>query len=697
VRRIPGLSRIRRAVQPRQVEEAATCARALTALYGRMPDVDLLHGGASRLPRAVLTARVLQELDPCPWPWGLSRQLDPADPAFLPPLGLHPLLVARDRTLLGLPGHDRLAWVDPAGWCGVGDGPAVTVWFGDAQHIWTVRGPGRPAMGVRAAWPTDRQQRGLNFVSVSTHVLRDGLGLELTHFPVVLEGRVALALHARVTVEEGGDRPVRLGFAIRPATFEGVAPIFHLERTADGLWVADGHPVLAVAERGDELLCAVHGEADPWTRLTGDGPGGPTRRLGPVDRRCPVGLARALELYRGEAAPGSPFSRLVIVAPPKGIAPSLVRTTGRSLWGGAQADRQGLLRSGCELQLRSRQAVLEAARMRLLIAPASVDLGGVLAALALARLGFSRRGGQRIAAALARVRRDGSLPDADAPETGAVLAWAAAEFLRWTDARTVAQASRRGWSRLVDALVDQRPEPGGFGIFGSRGSRRWTAMWRAAALVGAASALRDRGLGIQGDDLQRWALAGAEACEALDDTLGAGPWRSDRDRAPDGSSAAMLAAVWLGVLPAQHRGVRPTLDLLADQAWHGGGVLLRGGAHVAATALFAACRERVEPGTDAVDLVGALASGTGALPTARHPSRGALGEGDDLLSAALFTLLAAERVRASGTGLRVHPGVVSARRLPTPFGPVDIDREGGGEPELRGRWWGSVPEVQWRE
>lgn len=714
MRRIPGLSRIRRAMQPRQVEETATVARALTALYGRMPEVELLPGGASRVARAVLTAKVLQEVSPCPWPAGMSRQTDPGDPAFLPPLGMHPVLVARDRTLLGLPDRDRLAWVDPLGWCGIDAGPTVAVWFGDARRAWPVglRPDERPADDrLSGDRPTARdsaipaadaparvqQTRGLNYVSVSTHCHRGELSLELTHFPVVLDGRVAFALHARVSVNGPAARPVRLAFAIRPAGFEGVAPIFNLARSADGLWTADGEPLLVLTDGGHEVMTAVHGEPDPWLRMTGQARHGSPKRPGAVERRCPVGLCSAVELYRATVSPGDPFSRFAIFAPPQGIAPALVRTSGKSLWVGAQADRKGLLQSGCEVTLTHHQDVLEAARMRLLIEPAGADLGGMLGAIALARLGFTRRAGERIAAALSRVRRDGTLPDAEGPETAAVVAWAAAEFLRWTDARTVAQATRRSWTRLVEQLIQTEPEPGGFAWFGSGGSQRWTATWRAAALVGAAAVLRDSQVGVDDDTVKRWALAGAAACEKVEDRLGDGPWQSTRERVPDGSSAAMLAAAWLGVVPADHRGVEPTLRFLRDRAWHGGGVLLHGGAHVAATALWVAAQERLDPTVDRLGIVADLASGTGALPTVRHPSRGALEEGDDLLSSALFVLLAVERVQATRGVLRILPGIQEARGLPTPYGPVDLDSGVVRERSLRGQWRGAVPQVEWVE
>lgn len=694
--RLPGLARLGRALQGRQVEEAANCARALTALYGRMPEVELLPGGASRVPRALLTGRVLQDLAQVPWPYALMRQLDPDDPAFLPPLGMHPVLAARDRSLLGLPGRDSLAWVDPLGWCGIGDGPSVAVFFGEARAAWPI---GRcPAESGRVLEPgadgaaprvTVRQSRDEGGVCIQTDCQRGPLHLELRHFPVVIDGRTGFALLARLSLEGPAPRPVRLAFALRPAGCEGVAPIFHLSRDGQGQWFADGSPLLALAEPGDEVLTGIHGEPDPWLRLSGQLHGAPAQRPAELDRRCPVGLASAMEIHRLTLFPDEPVTRLAIIAPPPGTPAALRRTSGHSLWQGAQADRRGLLQSGCELRLVRHQVVLEAARMRLLLEPPRLDLGGLLGALALARLGFLRRAGDRIVAALARVRRDGTLPEGEGPETAAVLAWAAAEHLRWTDASAFARAARLSWLRLVDRLAGTEPAPGGFVLFGSRGSARWTALWRAAALVGSAGALREYEHVVRSDDVTRWSLAGARATEDLEAELGAGPWASGADRAPDASSAAMLAACWLGVVSPDHRGIAPTLRLLRERHWHGGGVLLHGGAHVAATALLVAAEEAAHPGLDRLDVVGRLASPTGALPTARHPARGAVGEGDDQLSAALFVLLAAERVQARRGVLRILPGLERARALPTPFGLIDVEGD-----TVRGTWRGAAPTIE---
>lgn len=698
-----GRRQLGRLLQRELVEDTAACARALTALVGRAPEGLTLPGGPSSVPRALLTGSALQAMAACPWPSAMMRQLDPDDPAFLPPLGMHPVLAARDRTLLGLPERGRLAWVDPLGWCGVGDGPAVTTWFGEGEagaggELWPLgRAPDEVGGAEAGLW---EQRRGEGGLGVVTRGRRGALELELSVFPVVVDGAVAWALVARLRRLHGAAGPASLVFALRPAGTEGVAPVFQLRREAAGLWVADGVPVLAVAVRGQQARVAAHGQPDPWAALRAATPPAPDPSRGGSDGapgaqvvHCPVGLASGAEVYRATLAPGEELTRLAILAPPRRTPEALIHTSAGSLWAGAQADRRGLLQSGCELVLAAHNHVLDAARQRLLVDPVgqdeAVSLGGLLGAVALARLGFQRRAADRIAAGLGRVRRDGSLDGAEGPETAAVLAWAAAEHLRWTDASTSARATRRAWLRLVEGLVRAPPQAGGFALFGSRGSRRWSAIWRAAALVGCASVLRDHRQVARDEDATRWGMAGAAATEELDGWLGDGPWTSARDRVHDGSAAALLAAVWLGVVSPQHRGVGPTLEALRQRQWHGGGVLLHGGAHLAATALLVAAEERRSPGLDLLEVVARLASPTGALPTARHPTRGAVGEGDDVLSAALFVLLAVERVQAGRGVLRVLPGILRARGLPTPYGPIEVEHG-----RVRGQWRGAPPQVR---
>jgi hypothetical protein len=115
---------------------------------------------------------------------------------------------------------------------------------------------------------------------------------------------------------------------------------------------------------------------------------------------------------------------------------------------------------------------------------------------------------------------------------------------------------------------------------------------------------------------------------------------------------------------------------------------------VAATALLVSAEARRGSGIDPLPVIAALAGPTGALPTARHPARGAVGEGDDPLSAAVLCLLALDRVLVGHGELRVLPGLVSARDLPTPYGKVDVFTEADGTRRVVGRWRGPAPTVR---
>ena len=201
----PSLRRMLRTVVGLEVDQAAACARALTAMVGQMPAVELLPGGPAQLTRARLTARALSAWSPAPWPHGLMRQQDPDDPAFLPALGVHPVLAARDRTLLGMPGAGPKAWVDPSGWAGVGAGPAIGVWFGDETGAFTF---GR--MTGDGGAPTATQCRSDSRVGVRTTRTVRELECVVMHWPVLLDGRVVWVVHVRVQSHATEPRQVRV-------------------------------------------------------------------------------------------------------------------------------------------------------------------------------------------------------------------------------------------------------------------------------------------------------------------------------------------------------------------------------------------------------------------------------------------------------------------------------------------------------
>lgn len=664
-----------------EVEEAASCARALASMAGPRRSIAGLFGQeSSRITRAVLTGRVISAVGPVPWPSAIHRQLDPDDPAFLPPLGAHLVLSARDATVLALPGRKRRAWVDPLGWAGFGDGPAVTIWFGDGRRGYpTGPMPGPASLDDEV---TVTQQRSDDGHGVITTCVRAGVTLEVFHWPVVLQGQVACALYARMTLDAPAPRPVRLGFAMRPVGLEGVEPVFLLERDEEGLWRADGAPLLALARPGDEILVGSLSRPDPWQRFSGQAFTGDHRPAGVASVSCPAGQSSAVEVYRTTLVPGEPFSRFAVIAPPREAPSSLVRTSGRALWQGSIADRKGMLAAGCAVTLTDHNQLLDAARLRALIDDSDVGLASCLSAVALARLGFVRRAGERLSAWMNRVRRDGRLPGTG-DESPAVLAWAASEYIRWTGERSWLRTHLTPWRRLLDRLESTPLPPGGHALFGAEGSTRWSAIWRTAALLHSSIALREATR-----DHQSWALGGGRAREALLGVLGPAPWSTEEGRAPDGAAASMLAAAWLGLLSTRHEAVQTTIDHIRTHYWHGGGVFSQGGAHPAATALLLAVQQRNEPELDALSMVAALASPTGSFPSARHPFRGALGTPDDLLGAAMFLMVALDAVRVEKRTLRIMPGITRAIDMPTPFGRIDVD---GGK--VVGRWRTVPPRV----
>ena len=675
------LKRLTRRLGGSTVEEAASCARALAVLLGPRPISSLLPDESARITRALLTHRVITALGPVPWPSAMTRQLDPADPAFLPPLGMHMVLSARDRTLLALPGRPRKGWVDPLGWAGFDGSPSVCVWFADGRTGYPI-GPLPGTTGNAGNASTVEQVRSDDGHGVLTTCRRDGLSVEVFHWPVVLQGQVALAVFAQLSLDAPAPRPVRLGFAIRPAGIEGVEPIFSLDRSGEGMWRADGTPILVLALNGNDVLIGKHGQEDPWRRFSGLSHTGARHEPGPITIGCGAGLARATEVYRTTLTPGEPFSRFAVIAPPPEAPPAVVRTSGRTLWKGAIADRRGLLASGATIELTSHQRLLDAARQRVLVAPERLSLAGCLAAVALARLGFVRRAGQRIGGWMSRVRRDGKVLGASGEEA-AMLGWAAAEYIRWTGERNWVREHLTSWTRLLNRLTRQEPKPGGHALFGPDGSVRWTRIWRTAALLAGAAALRE-----VTDDHQRWGLAGGREREALPEHLGEAPWSANPGRAADGASAGMLCAAWLGLIPVRSEAVQTTVRYIQQHHWYGGGVFSRGGAHPAATALLMAVLARIEPDADPLGVVASLASNTGAFPSAHHPQRGALGEGDNLLGSAMFLLLALDAVQIEKRTLRVTSGIRCAIDLPTPFGRIDIQ-----DGKVVGRWSGSAPEV----
>ena len=106
------------------------------------------------------------------------------------------------------------------------------------------------------------------------------------------------------------------------------------------------------------------------------------------------------------------------------------------------------------MDIGSRQWLLDAVQHRLLIDDAPLSVSGCLGAVALARLGFIQRAGERLSRFFTAIGRDGRLPIEG--EVAAVLAWAAAEYVTGLVNKVWVHVHRRPWSRLLQYLSKVR-------------------------------------------------------------------------------------------------------------------------------------------------------------------------------------------------------------------------------------------------
>ena len=245
--------------------------------------------------------------------------------------------------------------------------------------------------------------------------------------------------------------------------------------------------------------------------------------------------------------------------------------------------------------------------------------------------------------------------------------WVACEYALWTKERSWVADHISKMATILDVLSAGTCAAGGQRLFGEDGSNRWSEIWREAALLNASRALR-------GMDVPhpRWALSGATAREKLLSVLGPAPWSATAERAADGSSAALLAAGWLRIVPLDTPELKETLDFLSNVLHHNGGIFSMGGAHIAKTGMWLALRKQFDPSIDAVSTLAKLASSTGSLPAVRHKSKGALEEGDSLLSAAIFVFMVLDDMVMTKDGLKLGGLIRRAHELPTPLGKIDI-------------------------
>lgn len=631
------------------VQETASCARALTGMVGEVQLSDLLQ--TAQLTQGILTAKVIQSQGNVPWPTGISRQLDPEDPAFLPPLGAELPAFARGFTRIGLFGQKRYARVDPWGWFGVNNQPMITVWFSDEEGAYCL---GKLPLSSE---PVEIEQRmSDDGHGIITTQQKGRLKLELFHWPVLISEKLAWSMVFRVTALE--DTLARVGLVVSPIEMEGAHPIFQLHRSEKGAWKANGIPIFCVSKIGTEVVYSRYSKEPLWKKFSE-----PKHFKNPkeLNIQCPAGQASGAEIYEKELKKGETLSHFAIISPPSGYKlPSLSE---HSLWRGAVADFNEVRKSGARIQIKHHQSLLERATQRLLIEQSEVSFTSCMGAVALARLGFTQIAGERLGHWL----KSTNLRQARNSDLLSILVWSCSEFILWTNERSWLHEHIDFLEKSLDMLSQKKTGAGGFEFFGTQGSERWSEIWRVAALLNAVRVLRGKV-----PDWGRWGLAGASAKERLRAKLGSAPWSVHPEESPNGGSAALLAIGWLGLFDIEDPDLRKTEQFIVTSMLHDQGVLLKGGAHVASTALLLAIQKRIDPSLDIVSVLARFASKTGSFPSVRHRDRGALGEGDDLLSASMFIFMVLDDVLVQKGKLRLNGLIQQAMELPTPLGKLDI-------------------------
>ncbi|MEC7985805.1 MAG: hypothetical protein VX278_11625 [Myxococcota bacterium] len=637
-----------------EVQEAAASARALAAMLGsgqRQDFADAVH-----VTRGLLTHKVIARRGDMPWPASIAKELDVEHPAYLPQIGAHLPVSARDAVVLGLVDLVGEARVDAWGWIGVLERPMITTWFrvdGTPYFLGKLPSASTPSLQTQ-------QKRSDDGHSIITTAQHSDFTIEIFHWPTIFEGEIAWAMVSRIHAKKSIQ--VDLALIIAAMDRNGAHPIFNLSRDKKGNWFADGRPVLSLSSSGNSMVSSTWKRESLWSLFES---GEARERVDAVDIHCSAGQASAAEIFRVELSPGHQFSQFMLL-PYKRIAP-LRRLNETSLWRGAVADRKGLLNAGSYIDIGDEQWLLEQTRYRVLIDKGELSISRCLGVVALTRLGFIQVAGERLGFWLKTRRKD--------PEFASFLAWAATEFLLWSQEHSWRKAHETELREVLDSLSRGDIQASGHDIFGREGSLRWSEIWRIAALLNGV-----RALGQSDEDRHRWGLAGARAKEGLLQFLGESPWSCTPDRAPDGSSAALLAAGWLGLVPLEHPDLRKTVDFVSKRE-HLGGVLLHGGAHVGATAILLAIRQRENPKFNGAKVLAKMASSTGALPSVLHRERGALGAGDDALSAALFLLMVLDHILIQNHTIQIGCAIVSVRNMPTPFGRIDVH-----EKQASGRW-----------
>ena len=156
---------------------------------------------------------------------------------------------------------------------------------------------------------------------------------------MVVDGQCSIAMVARLSASEAVD--VELGFSIQPMSIEGATPIFQLERTSEGVWLADDRPILTLAREINCLLQTNANSASLWSKFSSMSQ--PDGIVGPAFLRCREGQACAIEVFRARLTEGQALSQFAVLYPSRDASSLIVRTNEYSLWNGAIADEKDFM------------------------------------------------------------------------------------------------------------------------------------------------------------------------------------------------------------------------------------------------------------------------------------------------------------------------------------------------------------------
>ena len=443
---------------------------------------------------------------------------------------------------------------------------------------------------------------------------------------------------------------------------------------------------------------------------------------------CDAGQATGCELYRINLSPGDSFKRTGYAITEPAVAEVLRRSSATRLVSGMKADFRGLVRAGSAIELPVHGELFKACRTTLLAlcdgdeitpGPATYhhfffrDAAYLLAALN--RLGFGRRVGTILSSYASRQSRDGSWISQGGEWDGTGQAiWSIMDHVRHTGNKKLLKRlypSIVKGAHWIETTQQNGLMPPGWSAehLGPSDQYYWDSIWSCAGLREAASAASILG---KTRDAEQFMRAHGAMLEFLRDQFGSGPVPAAPGRTMDSAAVSILCSAWpLGLFSAREPSLIATVEWLQnnsvreDALFHDvvhSGVNPYLTCHLAQAKLMAGSEDvRVH-----LDALARDSSPTGCWPEAYLPGRGGvMGDGDHGWAAAEFIMLQRNLVLWEEGGVlhlfrgadrRWWDGHTSIQDLPTLFGHVDLEYQ-GGQLRLEGRWREAPNRVVWHK